>query len=115
MFETFDKTSKTSPEAIRLCRARIHPAAGIVLLKLCILSDRNNIVQGKPTDLAKEINVTLWEFNKGVRELKELDIVRKYTKTEYMISPNYKYNGDERRFYILQNMWENQTTKGKRS
>lgn len=111
----FNKFSTSSPEARQLGTAPMEHCAGTVLLKLMFHMNRWNMVKGKPATLNKLMGISLWDFNHGVKALKKLDFVRKYTKWEYMVNPNLIFNGDEKQFYIVQHMWDTQTKSGLRN
>ena len=73
-----------------------------------------NMVRGTPAELAKHCRMKILQFNLGIKNLKQLNIIRKYTKREYMLNPDYAYNGDDKRYFIIKSMWDNQTTLGLR-
>jgi len=74
-----------------------------------------NVVQGTPAELAKLCHMKILQFNLGIKNLKQLNIIRKYTKREYMLNPDYAHNGDDKRYYIIKSMWDHQTTSGLRT
>lgn len=73
-----------------------------------------NVVHGTPAELARRCSMKILQFNLGVKNLKQLNILRKYTKREYMLNPDYAYNGDDRRYFIIKSIWDKQTTLGLR-
>lgn len=74
-----------------------------------------NMVHGSPAELAKQCHMKILQFNLGIKNLKQLNILRKYTKREYMLNPDYAYNGDDKRYFIIKSMWDMQTTSGLRT
>ena len=86
--------------------------AAKVLLKFIWHMNRYGITKGKPNDLAQKMGISKWDFIHGVRALKELNYIRKYTKWEYMINPNIAGNGDDKQRFIVQHMWDEQTIEG---
>lgn len=110
----FNKFVVGNKDAQRLASEPVDKTAVLVLMKLMHHINRVNMVQGTPATISAKMGVTLWEFNHGIRELKKLDFVKKYTKWEYMISPNLMFNGDERQYHIVKHMWLTQTTQGLR-
>ena len=89
--------------------------AKLVLFQFSYKANKFNIVQGTPVELARLCHLTLWQFNQGVQGLKNIDIIRKYTKKEYMINPDISYNGDDTKYHVIKHMWDNQTTSGFRN
>ena len=112
MFHKFQTTTDT---AQALATQRVEGPAAMVLLKLMSRMNHSNMVKGTPKELSTYWNLTLGEFTLGIRGLKGLDIIRKYTKQEYMLNPDIMYNGDDQRYYILKVMWDGQTTRGFRN
>ncbi len=86
--------------------------AAKVLLKFIWHMNKYGITKGTPNKLAQNMGISLWDFNHGVRALKKLNYIRKYTKWEYMVNPNIAGNGDDRQHYIVQHMWNSQTIEG---
>lgn len=105
----FNKLLTDTAAARSLKATPLDNSAGTVLLKLMFCVNRKNIIKGSPHALIEEIGVSLWEFNKGIKVLKKRDIIRKYTKQEYMINPDILGNGDDKHQYVLKYMWETQT------
>ncbi len=87
----------------------------LVLIKLMYSINRMNIVVGTPKSISASSGITIGDFSSGVRGLKKLDFVRKYTKREYMLNPEVVFNGDDRQFYIVKHMWDTQTSRGLRT
>jgi len=111
----FNKFQTDTPEAAELGTRPIDNTASVVLLKMMFHMNRVNMVKGSPKQLMEKMGVTLWDFNTGVRALKTLDYIRKFTKWEYMVNPNIIFNGDERQYFVVQHMWDTETTKGAQS
>lgn len=76
--------------------------------------DRNNLLIGAPVNLQNKMGLGKSDFEIGMRDLKNADLVRKYSKQEYMFNPDLVCYGDERNYYILKDKWERQTTAGLR-
>ena len=90
-------------------------AAVAVLHYFCFNINKQNIVTGTPETLSKLFNMSLLHINQGIRTLKKVDVIRKYTKQEYMLHPDIAYNGDDKRYWVLKHMWDTQTTSGLRN
>lgn len=99
----------------RIARSSACKGPAVQILHHFVYSmNKINVLQGSPEELAKQCHLKILQFNLGIKNLKELSIVRKYTKREYMLNPDYAYNGDDKRYYIIKSMWDNQTTTGLR-
>jgi len=105
----FNKLVTDSKEAERIRGIPMVNAAGTVLLKFMFLANRYNIIRGTPDQLIDKMGVSRWDFTHGVRALKKDDLIRKYTKREYMINPSVLFNGDDKQFYVVKHMWDTQT------
>jgi len=68
-------------------------------------SRRNNTFVSNRIDLAKGMQISISTLSVGVKELKELDLVRKVDQKTYMINPNYVSNGDDKMDAILHHEW----------
>jgi len=110
----FNKFQLGTEPAIFLAEAKLDSAAALVLLKMMCHINRINMIVGNPQQIAKTTGMTLREFILGIRSLKKCDLVRKYTKKEYMLNPDVMFNGDDRQYYIVKHMWDTQTSKGLR-
>jgi len=110
----WDKLMTDTNMAKFLAKKLNSPKAGLLLLKFMYHTDSSNLVAGVPVDIAKKFGISLRNFTYGVRELKGLDLVRKYSKREYMLNPAVSYHGDTKRAFILQHIWDTQTTSGLR-
>ena len=97
-----------------LARAKLDSIAALVLLKMMCHINKSNMVVGTPKSIAETSGMTLREFILGSRSLKKSDLIRKYTKREYMLNPDIMFNGDDRRYYIIKHMWDTQTSRGLR-
>jgi hypothetical protein len=107
----FNKLVTDTKEADRIRTVPMVNAAGTVLLKFMFLANRYNIVKGTPNELIAKLGITRWDFTHGVRALKKDDLIRKYTKREYMINPNVLFNGDDKQQYVVQHLWNTQTLR----
>jgi hypothetical protein len=105
----FNKLLTDTLDAKKIRNMPLENAAGTVMLKLMFCANRHNIIKGSPAELVSRLGITLWDFNHGIRILKKRDLVRKYTKQEYMITPHLLINGDDKQRYIINHMWETQT------
>lgn len=110
----FHKLQVNTEAAKFLARSCNHKAATLVLFKLVYMINRRNIVKGTPVELAKAAGVTLRDFNLGIQALKNFDLVRKYTRREYMLNPDVLFNGSDSDYYMVKHMWDQQTTQGLR-
>ena len=88
--------------------------AKLLLINAMFFLNKNNMLVGSPSDLQEKLNLGKNEFELGIKELKIFDLVRKYSKQEYMFNPELLYCGDEKKYAILLHMWEKQTTRGVR-
>jgi hypothetical protein len=111
----FNKLQTGTAESERLVSQRLEGVAAIVLIKLQLTVNRFNMVKGQPAYLSRMWGMTIGEFTLGIRALKRYDMIRKYTKTEYMLNPAIMYNGQESQYYIVKHMWDNQTSRGLKS
>ncbi len=110
----FNKFQLGTQPADFLAKAKLDSTAALVLLKLMCHINRSNMVVGTPQGIAEMSGMTLREFILGSRYLKKCDLIRKYTKREYMLNPDIMFNGDDRQYYIVKHMWDTQTTRGLR-
>lgn len=88
--------------------------AKLVLFTSLVWLNKQNMIIGSPKALREQLDMSQHSFDLGIQELKNKNIMRKYTKKEYMINPNFVYYGDEQSFHVLKYMWDTQTTKGLR-
>lgn len=110
----FNKLQTGTAESAQLVSQRLEGVAAIVLIKMQLTVNRCNIAQGTPAYLSKMWGMTIGEFTLGMRALKKVDIIRKYTKAEYMINPAIVYNGTDQQYYVVKHMWDTQTSRGLR-
>jgi len=90
-------------------------SAAVHVLHYCSVHiNRSNMLVGTPEQVAELFNMSILQFNQGINKLKKLNVIRKYTKKEYMLNPDIAYNGDDKRYFILRHMWDTQTTSGLR-
>ena len=89
-------------------------AAALIIIKLWHSMDKYNIVSGTPESLSTEFGITMWDFKAGIKGLKQLGLIRKYSKKEYMISPDSMFNGNEQQYWLIKARWDTQTTQGLR-
>ena len=108
----FIKLHLDSHAANLLAKDNVNSSAALVLLKIMYHINRVNMVIGTPDIIARTSGVRLHDFHRGLRELKQLDFIRKFTKKEYMLNPDVMFNGDDRQYYIVKHMWDTQTSKG---
>ena len=109
----FIKLQMLTMEAKSLREGKLDGPAAIMLVKLLMHMNKNNMVKGAPADLVQELGVSRWEFTKGIKALKASGVVRKYAKKEYMVNPAIAYNGDEQHYGMVKYMWDTQTLRSK--
>ena len=112
MFNKFQLGTK--PSAF-LAKANLNSSAALVLLKMMYHINRVNMVIGTPVSISEKAGITLGDFSVGVRALKKCDLIRKYTKKEYMLNPDVMFNGNDKQYFIVKHMWDTQTSKGLRT
>lgn len=88
------------------------PKAALVLLSFLAKVDKRNMVKGTPVELAKNLEITSRNFALGIRELKKVGLVRKYSKQEYMLHPYVFPDANDLR--LIKYLWNTQTTRGLR-
>jgi len=108
----FNKLVLGTSQAKYLVKKLDDKTAALLLVKFMVGINKFNIVKGSPADIATDWGVTIGDFSSGIRGLKKLDIVRKYTQKEYILNPDVMYQGDDRRYFVIKNMWDTQTSKG---
>jgi hypothetical protein len=111
----FNKLIKDSTITKALHSKEMGSAAVHVLHYFSFSVNKQNMVVGTPKELAKSFRMSILQFNQGVQMLKKLQVIKKYTKKEYMLNPDIAYSGDDKRYYILKHMWDTQTTRGLRN
>jgi len=107
----FNKFRVDTEEAKFLASQPIDAAATLILVKFMGNMNKFNMIKGSPRQVMDRMGITQWEFNHGMRALKKLGFIRKYTKTEYMVNPALMFNGDDQQYYSVRYMWETQTIK----
>ena len=110
----WNKTMTNTQSSKYLLQSLSDPRAGLLLIKFSLGINRINVVEGTAKELAKAWGISERNFIYGVKELKRLDIVRKYTKREYMLNPDVTYNGGDKQLYLIKHLWDTQTTRGLR-
>tara|TARA_R110000787_G_scaffold78897_1_gene172355 strand:- start:1595 stop:1933 length:339 start_codon:yes stop_codon:yes gene_type:complete len=110
----FNKLQTDTPEASYINRQLSDKSAALILLKFMQQASRFNMVKGNPKGISEHFGVVVGDFHLGIRKLKNLDFVRKYTKHEYMLNPDISFNGDDKQYFIVKHMWDTQTSKGLR-
>jgi hypothetical protein len=110
----FNKLQLGTQPATFLAKAKLNRAGALVLLKLMYHINRMNMIVGTPQEVAKTSGITIGDFHVGVRALKKLDFIRKYTKKEYMLNPDIMFNGNDKQYFIVKHMWDTQTSRGLR-
>ena len=78
-----------------------------VFIRLFLAADNRMLVKGSPEVISN--------FCLAVRELKRMELVRKYSRWEYMINPECKKIDDIRDEEQLMHMWNKDSTDGLRS
>ena len=91
---------------------QINNKAKVLFISAVFHLNKRNMLVGSPKDIQKKLNISKGDFELGIQELKRNNLVRKYSKTEYMINPELTYYGDEKVFYTLKHIWDTQTTIG---
>tara|TARA_R110002096_G_scaffold236501_1_gene427208 strand:+ start:1724 stop:2062 length:339 start_codon:yes stop_codon:yes gene_type:complete len=110
----FNKLQTGTPEASYINRQLTDKSAALILLKLMQQASRFNIIKGNPKGISQHFGITAGDFHLGIRSLKKMDFVRKYTKHEYMLNPDVSFNGDDKQYFIVKHMWATQTSVGLR-
>lgn len=110
----FVKLQQQSNAAIRVKDPSMGRQGKSVLGVAMFYLDKNNLLVGSPIELQKLLGLSKSDFEIGMKQLKAADLVRKFSKREYMINPLLVYYGDERHLYILKYKWDTQTTLGLR-
>ena len=84
----FNKLQLGTQPASLLAKTKLSSSAALVLLKMMYHVNRMNMVVGTPETISDMSGVRLHDFHRGLRALKKLDFIRKYTKKEYMLNPD---------------------------
>tara|TARA_B100001245_G_C22872867_1_gene419736 strand:- start:1069 stop:1407 length:339 start_codon:yes stop_codon:yes gene_type:complete len=111
----FNKFQLGTQPANFLAKTKLNSAAALVLLKMMYHINRVNMVIGTPKSISETAGMTLGDFSVGIRSLKKCDLVRKYTKKEYMLNPDVMFNGNDKQYFIVKHMWDTQTSRGLRT
>jgi DNA-binding MarR family transcriptional regulator len=111
----FNKFQLGTQPAEFLAKAKLDSVPALVLLKLMCHINKFNMVVGTPKEISKMSGMTIGDFTVGIRALKKYDLVRKYTKKEYMLNPDIMINGDDKQYYVVKHMWDTQTSTGLRT
>ena len=111
----FNKFQLGTQPANFLAKTKLNSAAALVLLKMKYHINRVNMVIGTPKSISETAGMTLGDFSVGIRSLKKCDLVRKYTKKEYMLNPDVMFNGNDKQYFIVKHMWDTQTSRGLRT
>ena len=111
----FNKFQLGTQPANFLAKTKLNSAAALVLLKMMYHINRVNMVIGTPKSKSETAGMTLGDFSVGIRSLKKCDLVRKYTKKEYMLNPDVMFNGNDKQYFIVKHMWDTQTSRGLRT
>jgi hypothetical protein len=111
----FNKFQLGTPPGDFLAKNKVSSNAALVLLKLMYKINRVNMVIGTPKSICADTRMTLYDFSMGIRDLKKFDIVRKFTKKEYMLNPDVMFNGNDKQYFIVKHMWDTQTSRGLKS
>ena len=110
----FNKFQLSTQPASLLATNKLSSSSALVLLKMMYHINRVNMVSGTPKEISDLAGITLGDFSVGIRALKKCDLIRKYTKKEYMLNPDVMFNGDDKQYFIVKHMWETQTSRGLR-
>jgi hypothetical protein len=111
----FNKFQLGTQPATFLAKNKLSSSSALVLLKMMYHINRVNMVIGTPEKIAEMAGITLRDFSVGVRALKKCDLIRKYTKKEYMLNLDVMFNGNDKQYFIVKHMWDTQTSKGLRT
>tara|TARA_Y100001951_G_scaffold92542_1_gene87390 strand:+ start:44 stop:385 length:342 start_codon:yes stop_codon:yes gene_type:complete len=111
----FNKFQLGTTPATFLAKNKLSSASALVLLKMMYHINRVNMIAGTPKEISTKTGITLGDFSVGIRALKKCDLIRKYTKKEYMLNPDVMFNGNDKQYFIVKHMWETQTSRGLRS
>lgn len=111
----FNKFQLGTQPADFLAKAKLDNVGALVLLKFMYHINKLNMVVGTPKEISRMSGMTIGDFTLGIRALKKCDLIRKFTKKEYMLNPDIMFNGDDRRYYVVKHMWDTQTSKGLRT
>ena len=111
----FNKFQLGTQPANFLAGNKLNSTAALVLLKMMYHINRVNMVIGTPKGISEMSGMTLGDFSVGIRDLKKCDLIRKYTKKEYMLNPDVMFNGNDKQYFIVKHMWDTQTSKGLRT
>jgi hypothetical protein len=111
----FNKFQLGTQPADFLAKTKLSSAAALVLLKMMYHINRVNMVIGTPKIICEKSGITLYDFSIGIRDLKKYNLIRKYTKKEYMLNPDVMFNGNDKQYFIVKHMWDTQTRRGLRS
>ena len=111
----FNKFQLGTAPATFLAKNKLSSASALVLLKIMYQINRANKVSGTPQEIAKRGGITIGDFTVGIRALKKCDLIRKYTKKEYMLNPDVMFNGNDKQYFIVKHMWDTQTSRGLRT
>ena len=111
----FNKFQLGTAPATLLANNKLSSDAALVLLKMMYKINRVNMIAGTPKESSTKTGITLGDFSVGIRALKKCDLIRKYTKKEYMLNPDVMFNGNDKQYFIVKHMWDTQTSRGLRS
>jgi len=94
----------------RLIKSSTSTRSYTVLLKFIYAVDSSYLLYGSPDTLPIKLGIKKQDFNEGIRELKVLGFIRKYSKFAYMLNPRVisKRDNDSRIIYT----WEEETILG---
>ena len=85
-----------------------------VFIRLFLAADRRMLVKGSPEAVSKLIEVNISNFCLAVKKLKNMGLIRKYSRWEYMVNPDCKEIDSIRDREQLMYMWEKDSTSGLR-
>ena len=111
----FNKFQLGTTPAIFLAKNKLSSSSALVLLKMMYHINRVNMIVGTPKEISGKAGITIRDFSVGIRTLKKCDLIRKYTKKEYMLNPDVMFNGNDKQYFIVKHMWDTQTSRGLRT
>ena len=110
----FNKFQLGTHPANFLAKNKLSSPSALVLLKMMYHINRVNMIVGTPKEISNKVGLTLGDFSVGIRVLKKCDLIRKFTKKEYMLNPDVMFNGNDKQYFIIKHMWDTQTSRGLR-
>jgi DNA-binding HxlR family transcriptional regulator len=81
------------------------PVASHLLLYLLAKMDKSNSVHASRGELMEGTGLSKNTLTSAMRELKDLDLVRKRYGSTYLVNPDYAHFGDSRSYHIISYEW----------